>query len=54
MATRSTPGFGTSFHRQYRDTFVRYGNHPAFPVEFFIEAGALLGTADGRLRRLHG
>ncbi len=32
-----------SFHRQYRDTFVRYGNHPAFPAEFFIEAGALLG-----------
>jgi len=29
-------------HLQYRDTFVRYGNHPAFPVEFFIEAGALL------------
>lgn len=29
-------------HRQYRDTFARYGNHPAFPVEFFIEAGALL------------
>ena len=31
-----------AIHRQYRDTFVRYGNHPAFPVEFFIEAGALL------------
>ncbi|MCF8177358.1 MAG: GNAT family N-acetyltransferase [Sulfuritalea sp.] len=30
-------------HRQYRDTFARYGNHPAFPVEFFIEVGALLG-----------
>ena len=29
-------------HRQYRDTFARYGNHPAFPLEFFIEAGALL------------
>ncbi len=29
-------------HRQYRDTFARYGNHPAFPVEFFVEAGALL------------
>ena len=29
-------------HDQYRDTFARYGNHPAFPVEFFIEAGALL------------
>lgn len=32
-----------SIHRQYRDTFARYGNHPAFPVEFFIDAGALLG-----------
>ena len=29
-------------HRQYRDTFARYGNHPAFPLEFFIQAGALL------------
>ena len=29
-------------HGQYRDTFARYGNHPAFPVEFFVEAGALL------------
>jgi predicted N-acyltransferase len=29
-------------HRQYRDTFARYGNHPAFPVEFFVDAGALL------------
>jgi predicted N-acyltransferase len=29
-------------HRQYRDTFSRYGNHPAFPVEFFAQAGALL------------
>ena len=29
-------------HRQYRDTFARYGNHPAFPVEFFIQTGALL------------
>ena len=32
-----------AIHRQYRDTFARYGNHPAFPVEFFVEAGALLG-----------
>ncbi len=31
-----------AIHRQYRDTFARYGNHPAFPVEFFVEAGALL------------
>jgi predicted N-acyltransferase len=30
-------------HRQYRDTFTRYGNHPAFPMEFFGEAAALLG-----------
>lgn len=29
-------------HRQYRDTFARYGNHPAFPLEFFIEASAQL------------
>lgn len=29
-------------HRQYRDTFVRYGNHPAFPLEFFVAAAALL------------
>ncbi len=37
------PGLWHAIHRQYRDTFVRYGNHPAFPLEFFIEAGALLG-----------
>lgn len=30
-------------HRQYRNTFMRYGNHPAFPLEFFIEAGQQLG-----------
>ena len=36
------PGLWHAIHRQYRDTFVRYGNHPAFPLEFFIEAGALL------------
>ena len=30
-------------HRQYRDTFARYGNHPAFPLEFFVEAAAQLG-----------
>ena len=35
-------GLWQIIHRQYRDTFARYGNHPAFPVEFFIEAGALL------------
>lgn len=31
-----------AIHRQYRDTFARYGNHPAFPVEFFVKAGALV------------
>ena len=31
-----------AMHRQYRDTFARYGNHPAFPLEFFVEAGRLL------------
>ncbi|MCM2288453.1 MAG: GNAT family N-acetyltransferase [Sulfuritalea sp.] len=36
------PALWRAIHRQYRDTFVRYGNHPAFPLEFFIEAGALL------------
>ncbi len=30
-------------HRQYRDTFLRHGNHPAFPLEFFMRAGAELG-----------
>lgn len=30
-------------HRQYCDTFARYGNHPAFPLEFFIQASAALG-----------
>jgi hypothetical protein len=30
-------------HRQYRDTFARYGNHPAFPLDFFIQASAALG-----------
>lgn len=32
-----------AIHRHYRDTFARYGNHPAFPAEFFSQAGALLG-----------
>jgi predicted N-acyltransferase len=30
-------------HAQYRDTFARYGNHPALPLEFFIHASARLG-----------
>lgn len=32
-----------AIHRHYRDTFARHGNHPAFPFEFFTEAGSLLG-----------
>lgn len=32
-----------SIHRQYRDTFFRYGNHPAFPAEFFPEVARRLG-----------
>jgi predicted N-acyltransferase len=30
-------------HRQYRDTFFRYGNHPAFPAEFFPQVAQQLG-----------
>ncbi len=30
-------------HRHYRDTFLRHGNHPAFPLEFFARSGAALG-----------
>jgi len=37
------PALWRTIHRQYRDTFVRYGNHPAFPLAFFVEAGAQLG-----------
>ncbi len=37
------PALWRVIHRQYRDTFVRYGNHPAFPLEFFVQAGAQLG-----------
>jgi predicted N-acyltransferase len=29
-----------AIYRHYRDTFVRYGNHPAFPLEFFRRVGA--------------
>ncbi len=32
-----------SIHRQYRDTFFRYGNHPAFPAEFFPQVAKCLG-----------
>ena len=30
-------------YRHYRDTFLRYGNHPAFKLEFFQRVGAELG-----------
>jgi len=30
-------------HRHYRDTFLRYGNHPAFSQAFFRRAGVELG-----------
>lgn len=32
-----------AIHRHYRDTFLRHGNHPAFPPEFFPRVGAALG-----------
>ena len=32
-----------AIHRHYRDTFLRYGNHPAFNLDFFRRAGAALG-----------
>lgn len=32
-----------AIHRHYRDTFLRYGNHPAFSLAFFRRAGAELG-----------
>ncbi|MCZ7654969.1 MAG: GNAT family N-acetyltransferase [Rhodocyclaceae bacterium] len=31
------------YHRHYRDTFQRYGNHPAFKLEFFRRVGVELG-----------
>jgi predicted N-acyltransferase len=36
-------GLWQAIHRQYRDTFFRYGNHPAFPAEFFPEVARRLG-----------
>lgn len=33
----------TVIHRQYRNTFFRYGNHPAFPEDFFRLVGQRLG-----------
>lgn len=32
-----------AIHRQYRNTFLRYGNHPAFPAEFFAQVAERLG-----------
>ena len=32
-----------AIHRHYRDTVLRHGNHPAFPLDFFARAGAALG-----------
>ncbi|MBK1679099.1 GNAT family N-acetyltransferase [Rhodocyclus tenuis] len=32
-----------ALHRHYRDTFMRYGNHPAFPLDFFQRVGRELG-----------
>jgi predicted N-acyltransferase len=37
------PPLWQAIHRHYRDTFVRYGNHPAFPLTFFAQVGARLG-----------
>jgi hypothetical protein len=36
------PALWGSIHRHYRETFARYGNHPAFSLAFFIELGAKL------------
>ncbi len=36
-------GLWEAIHRQYRDTFFRYGNHPAFPAEFFTQVANRLG-----------
>ncbi len=32
-----------AIHRHYTRTFRRYGNHPAFPLDFFTRAGRALG-----------
>ncbi|HEX8963410.1 MAG TPA: GNAT family N-acetyltransferase [Rhodocyclaceae bacterium] len=37
------PPLWKAIHRHYRGTFERYGNYPAFPLEFFQQAGAALG-----------
>jgi predicted N-acyltransferase len=36
-------GLWKAIYRHYRDTFERYGNYPAFPLEFFRDVGAALG-----------
>jgi hypothetical protein len=36
------PALWNSIHRHYRETFARYGNHPAFSREFFMEIGSTL------------
>lgn len=37
------PELWAAIHRQYRDTFQRYGNHPAFSRAFFTRVGPDLG-----------
>ncbi|MEW5771148.1 MAG: GNAT family N-acetyltransferase [Pseudomonadota bacterium] len=37
------PGMWPHLHRHYRDTFLRHGNHPAFPQAFFERAATTLG-----------
>ena len=39
-----SPELWADIHRQYRDTFARYGNYPAFSLDFFLEASAALGS----------
>ncbi len=36
------PALWSSIHAHYRETFLRYGNHPAFSRDFFVEIGAAL------------
>jgi predicted N-acyltransferase len=43
-----------AIHRQYRNTFIRYGNHPAFPVEFFPQVARQLGRQLVLFPRLRG
>jgi hypothetical protein len=33
------PELWDSIHNHYRDTFARYGNHPAFSRDFFVDIG---------------